>query len=84
VENPSRALKRRFESVWLQLLNGEHNGSGKVQATPQNQGEKSLVRRQANVAVIGAGAAGLVAAKELRAEGHIVSVFEQVRVGLPS
>lgn len=28
-------------------------------------------------AVIGAGAAGLVAAQELRAEGHMVTVLEQ-------
>jgi cation diffusion facilitator CzcD-associated flavoprotein CzcO len=34
------------------------------------------VRRAADVAVVGAGAAGLAAARELRAEGHRVSVFE--------
>lgn len=33
--------------------------------------------RQCRVAVVGAGAAGLVAARELRREGHEVAVFEQ-------
>jgi cation diffusion facilitator CzcD-associated flavoprotein CzcO len=38
--------------------------------------------RQCSVAVIGAGAAGLVAARELKREGHHVTVFEQnSRVG---
>ena len=35
-----------------------------------------LQRRQLRVAVIGAGAAGLVAARELRREGHAVVVYE--------
>ena len=36
-------------------------------------------RRVARVAVVGAGAAGLAAARELKAEGHAVVVFEQAR-----
>uniref|UniRef100_A0A804LNC2 Flavin-containing monooxygenase n=1 Tax=Zea mays TaxID=4577 RepID=A0A804LNC2_MAIZE len=40
------------------------------------------MRRRAEVAVVGAGAAGLVAARELLREGHTVSVFEKSgRVG---
>nr|CAB3500189.1 unnamed protein product [Digitaria exilis] len=40
------------------------------------------MRRRAKVAVVGAGAAGLVAARELLREGHAVSVFEKSgRVG---
>ena len=39
-------------------------------------GATGSTRRSADVAVIGAGAAGLAAARELRAEGHRVSVFE--------
>jgi cation diffusion facilitator CzcD-associated flavoprotein CzcO len=35
------------------------------------------VRTRAKVAVVGAGAAGLAAARELRNEGHQVTVFEQ-------
>ncbi|CAN6311949.1 unnamed protein product [Urochloa humidicola] len=35
------------------------------------------MRRRAEVAVVGAGAAGLVAARELLREGHAVSVFEK-------
>uniref|UniRef100_A0A7S0RVR3 Flavin-containing monooxygenase n=1 Tax=Pyramimonas obovata TaxID=1411642 RepID=A0A7S0RVR3_9CHLO len=63
-----------------QLHNDMHNGeTGQVQGAPRcQQGEgETFLRRQAKVAVVGAGAAGLVAAKELRAEGHIVGVFEQ-------
>lgn len=46
-------------------------------------GEKrEMQRRQLSVAVIGAGAAGLVAARELRKEGHQVVVFEQQRDGI--
>ena len=36
-------------------------------------------KRRAEVAVVGAGAAGLAAARELRDEGHLVTVFEQVQ-----
>ncbi|WVZ57595.1 hypothetical protein U9M48_007959 [Paspalum notatum var. saurae] len=35
------------------------------------------MRRRAEVAVVGAGAAGLVAARELLREGHVVAVFEK-------
>ncbi|XP_015581217.1 flavin-containing monooxygenase FMO GS-OX-like 4 isoform X3 [Ricinus communis] len=42
---------------------------------PQNMPQPSLICRR--VAVIGAGAAGLVAARELRKEGHIAVVFEK-------
>ncbi|KQJ93635.1 flavin-containing monooxygenase FMO GS-OX5 isoform X2 [Brachypodium distachyon] len=39
--------------------------------------ESSMPRRSVRVAVIGAGAAGLVAARELRREGHSPVVFER-------
>eukprot|EP00250_Pteridium_aquilinum_P006132 c16108_g1_i2 orf=97-1701(-) len=39
-------------------------------------------RRRLSVAVIGAGAAGLVAARELQKEGHQVVVFEQESAGI--
>eukprot|EP00959_Pyramimonas_sp_CCMP1952_P042878 897173-Pyramimonas_sp.AAC.1 len=55
--------------VWSQVTNTSTCEAGNVQSAPL---------RQAKVAVVGAGAAGLVAAKELRAEGHIVGVFEQI------
>jgi cation diffusion facilitator CzcD-associated flavoprotein CzcO len=38
--------------------------------------EAQRTRRSARVAVVGAGAAGLAAARELRAEGHAVTVYE--------
>jgi hypothetical protein len=48
-----------------------------------SNGQDSKAGRQVlasrSVCVIGAGAAGLVAAKELQDEGHVVTVFEQVR-----
>lgn len=43
-----------------------------IQMAPSSS---SIIRR--HVAVIGAGAAGLVAARELRREGHSVVVFER-------
>jgi hypothetical protein len=51
--------------------------SARVMATaPQAPLASQRTRRSAHVAVVGAGAAGLAAARELRAEGHVVRVYE--------
>ena len=50
-------------------------------ATPIAMHRRGIQARSRSQAVIGAGAAGLVAARELIREGHAVTVFEQVPDG---
>jgi|AntAceMinimDraft_1070359.scaffolds.fasta_scaffold13632_3 cation diffusion facilitator CzcD-associated flavoprotein CzcO len=46
-------------------------------APHEERGTESKSRRRARVAVVGAGAAGLAAARELAVEGHSVVVYEK-------
>ena len=58
------------------ITNADGKNVMEIQTGDRNTNSISR-RRKCNVAVIGAGAAGLVAARELTREGHEVVVFEQ-------
>ena len=76
----SRAtLARRRRAPLLSFAAGARARLARVMASTGEEAIQSVVdrRRRARVAVIGAGAAGLAAARELTREGHDAVVFEQ-------
>ena len=72
------ARVRAHASAWRIAghLLARRRGARAMATQPQQTAEATRARRSARVAVVGAGAAGLAAARELRCEGHSVTVFE--------
>ena len=70
------AIRLRALVVRCSSSGSSSSSSGGGSMAPHQQQRQ---RQQRRVAVIGAGAAGLAAAKELLREGHSVVVFEQAR-----